>query len=96
MCKISVLAIFDKLKCRFQPKIACQFGGKIQMWLKTVPKNLAFKKILKVNFVRRTSTTFEFSRQNDMQFSLKIDVSDGKIWLKLNFCQMKIVDNPSF
>ena len=52
--------------------------------------------LLKVNFIRPISTTFEFSHQNDMQFSLKIDVSDGKIWLKPNFCQMEIVENPSF
>ena len=32
------------------------------------------EKVLKVNFLRRTSTTFEFSRQNDMQFLVKIDI----------------------
>ena len=39
MGKTSLLAKFDMLKCRFLVKIAYHFGGKIQMWLKSVQKN---------------------------------------------------------
>ena len=50
------------------------------------------EKILKVNFLRRTSTTFEFSRQNDMQFLAEIDISACQIGLKLRFCTFEIVE----
>ena len=42
--KTSILAKFDKPKHQFQWKIACLFSGKIQMWLKPVPKKLTFSK----------------------------------------------------
>ena len=42
------------------------------------------------------STTFEFSHLNDMHFSLKIGLSAGQIWLKLNFCKFENVKNSSF
>jgi len=35
------------------------------------------------------STAFQFSRQNSMHFSQKIDVSDCQIWLKLKFCSVR-------
>ena len=54
------------------------------------------EKVLKVNFLRQTSTTFEFSRQNDMQFLAKIDISACQIWLKRRFCTFEIVKIPSF
>ena len=41
----------------------------------------------KVKLSLLISTTFEFSRQNDMQISLKIDVSACKIWLKVKCYQ---------
>ena len=58
----------------------------------------AFKgeKVLKVNFLRRTLTTFEFSRQNDTQFLAKIDISACQNWLKLRFGMFEIVEIPSF
>ena len=59
-------------------------------------KNFKGRNFLKVKLFGLISTTFEFSRQNDMHFSLKIDVSDGQIWLKLRFCTLEIVKNPSF
>ena len=54
------------------------------------------EKVLKVNFLRRTSTTFEFSRQNDMQFFTKIVISVEQIWLKLKFYPFGSVKKPSF
>ena len=60
--------------------------------------NAIFKgeKVLKVNFLRRILPTFEFSRQNDMPFLAKIDISACQIWLKLKFCTFEIVQIPSF
>ena len=42
--KSSVIAQFEKQKCQFWVKIACNFGRKIQMGMKSVHKNLTFKK----------------------------------------------------
>ena len=47
---------------------------------------------LKVNFRGLISTTFEFSRQNDMQIFTEIDVSACQIWLKLRFYAFEIVE----
>ena len=52
--------------------------------------------LLKINFLGLISAIFEFSRQNDKQSSLKIDISAGQIWQKLKFYTFETVENPSF
>ena len=51
---------------------------------------------LKVDFFGVISTTFEFSRQNDIQFFAEIDISACQIWLKMKFCLFEVVKKPSF
>ena len=61
-----------------------------------VKKSVKSEKVLKVHFLRRTSTIFEFSRQNEMQCLVKVDISACQIWLKLRFCIFDIVAILSF
>ena len=39
---------------------------------------------------------FGVSRQKNMQFFTKIDISACEIWLKVKFGPFEIIENPSF
>ena len=85
-------------KGQFNERVSSVLEIVICQWFNTreALKNCKGTILLKVNFIGPISITFEFSRQNDMHFSLKIDVSIGQIWLKLTFCTLEIVKNTSF